>query len=56
MDYNDLLMRMSQQMVQAVNSAKPGVKEASNITTPKGNDTTSTLLNKIGLEVQRQGG
>lgn len=56
MEYNDLLMRMSEQMTQAVSSAKPSVKEASNIATPKGEDTTSTLLNKIGLEVQRQGG
>ena len=52
MNYNELLNQMSQQMTQA---AKAEVKQASSVSTPK-EDTTATLLNKIGLEVQRQGG
>ena len=55
MNYNELLNQMSQQMTQAATTIKSEVKKASNVSTPK-EDTTETLLNKIGLEVQRQGG
>lgn len=55
MNYNELLNQMSQQMTQAASAAKVEVKKTSSVSTPK-EDTTATLLNKIGLEVQRQGG
>lgn len=55
MNYNELLNQMSQQMTQAATTTKSEVKKTSNVSTPK-EDTTETLLNKIGLEVQRQGG
>ena len=55
MNYNELLNQMSQQMTEAASVAKVEAKKASSVSTPK-EDTTATLLNKIGLEVQRQGG
>lgn len=55
MNYNELLNQMSQQMTQAATTIKSEVKMTSSVSTPK-DDTTTTLLNKIGLEVQRQGG
>ena len=55
MNYNELLNQMAQQMAQTRNSAKAVARRSSSVSTPK-EDTTATLLNKIGLEVQRQGG
>ena len=55
MNYNELLNKMSSKMqsasIKANNSSLPNKA----VSTPK-EDTTSTMLNKIGLEVQRQGG
>lgn len=55
MTYNELLNKLSSKMSSA--SAKSSSSRAANNagSTPK-EDTTSTVLNKIGLEVQRQGG
>lgn len=55
MNYNELLNKMGSQMSVASKEAAARKAKASNVSTPK-EDTTSTLLNKIGLEVQRQGG
>lgn len=55
MNYNELLNQMSSQMREAAVQAEQRKALASKVTSPK-EDTTSTLLNKIGLEVQRQGG
>lgn len=55
MNYNELLTNMSNQMAEATAGATARKANASNTSTPK-DDTTATLLNKIGLEVQRQGG
>ena len=55
MNYNELLNKLSSKMSSA--SAKASGSRAANnaVSTPK-EDITSTMLNKIGLEVQRQGG
>ena len=55
MNYNELLNKMSSKMSSA--SAKATNSRVANnaVSTPK-EDTTSNMLNKIGLEVQRQGG
>ena len=53
MNYNELLSEMSGKM--SVASTEAARRKASHVSTPR-EDTTSTLLNKIGLEVQRQGG
>lgn len=55
MNYNELLNKMSGQMASASKEAAARKATTSNVSTPK-EDTVSTLLNKIGLEVQRQGG
>ena len=55
MNYNELLNQMSQQMSSALGAARTKHNQASNISTPK-EDMTAIMLNKIGLEVQRQGG
>ena len=55
MNYNELLNKMSSKMSAASTEAARRKAKASHVSTPK-EDTTSTLLNKIGLEVQRQGG
>lgn len=55
MNYNELLNKMSGQVKAASIEAAKRKSTASHVSTPK-EDTTSTLLNKIGLEVQRQGG
>lgn len=55
MNYNELLSKMSGKMNVASTEAARRKAQASHVSTPR-EDTTSTLLNKIGLEVQRQGG
>lgn len=55
MNYNELLNKMSGKMDSASKAAAARKAQASKVSTPK-EDTISTLLNKIGLEVQRQGG
>lgn len=55
MNYNELLSKMSGKMSAASTEAAKRKAKASHVSTLK-EDTTSTLLNKIGLEVQRQGG
>lgn len=55
MNYNELLNKMSSTM-QSASGRVSGSRTTNNaISTPK-EDNTSTMLNKIGLEVQRQGG
>jgi len=55
MNYNELLTQLSTKMSSASIKAS-GSRTANNaVSTPK-EDNTSTMLNKIGLEVQRQGG
>lgn len=55
MTYNELLNKLSSGMSSA-SIKNSGSRTANNaVSTPK-EDTTSTMLNKIGLEVQRQGG
>lgn len=55
MNYNELLNKLSSKM-SAASSKVSGSRTANGaVSTPK-EDTTSTMLNKIGLEVQRQGG
>lgn len=56
-NYKDILNTMSGKLtsIQKKNADKARRAEASQISTPKV-DITSALLNKIGLEVQRQGG
>lgn len=55
MNYSELLESLSTQLTKAaVDTAEKQVK-TSQATTPR-EDTTSILLNKIGLEIQRQGG
>ena len=61
MIYNELLNKMSSMMTSASKTAgNPAIglnKDLSTeqVSTPK-EDTTSNILNKIGLEIQRQGG
>ena len=55
MNYNERLSKMSGKMSVASTEAARRKAKASHVSTSK-EDTTSTLLNKIGLEVQRQGG
>ena len=53
MSYNDVLTTMSDQMVSAKAKADKHKKQTATVSQE---DTISNLLNKIGLEVQRQGG
>lgn len=55
MNYNELLTKMSGQIKTASVEAARRKSQASHVSTLK-EDTISTLLNKIGLEIQRQGG
>lgn len=55
MTYNELLNKLSSGMITATNKRSDSRTTNSTVSTPK-EDTTSTMLNKIGLEVQRQGG
>ena len=55
MNYNELLNKMSSKMQSASGKASGSSMANNTVSTPK-EDTTSTMLNKIGLEVQRQGG
>ena len=55
MDYNELLNKLSSKMSSAASKAS-GFRTVNNaVSTPK-EDTTSIILNKVGLEVQRRGG
>lgn len=55
MTYNELLNKLSSGLSSA--SVKAGGQRPANDTaTTSKEDTTSIMLNKIGLEVQRQGG
>lgn len=55
MNYNELLNKMSSKLSSA-SSKISGSRTTNNaVSTPK-EDNTSTMLNKIGLEIQRQGG
>ena len=55
MNYNELLNKMSSLMLSASAKAN-GSRTANGAVFTSKEDTTSNLLNKIGLEVQRQGG
>lgn len=55
MTYNELLTKMSSQMQSATVKASSS-RIADTVASPSSEDTTSIMLNKIGLEVQRQGG
>lgn len=57
MNYNELLNRLSNTLTTTKKKSDVQRKEidSTNRSISK-MDTTSTLLNKIGLEVQRQGG
>ena len=55
MNYNELLDTLSNQLTAAAKQAAAKELKVSQTTTPK-EDTVSVLLNKIGLEIQRQGG
>lgn len=54
MDYNNVINKLSQNL-GAAKAKKDKQKKQISMSTPK-TETTSTILNKIGLEVQRQGG
>lgn len=57
MDYNELLNKLSNNLASTKkkNDAQKKDIDSTNRSISK-MDTTSTLLNQIGLEVQRQGG
>lgn len=55
MNYNELLNKISSKM-QSASVKVSGSRTANNVVSTPKEDTTSTMLNKIGLEVQRQGG
>ena len=55
MNYNELLNKLSSWMTSATKKSSGSRTTGNAVSTPK-EDTTSTMLNKIGLEVQRQGG
>ena len=57
MDYNELLNKLSNNLASTKkkNDAQKKDIDSTNRAISK-MDTTSTLLNQIGLEVQRQGG
>ena len=55
MTYNELLNRLSSGMKTASAKVKTNQQALKAIEKPT-EETTSNLLNKIGLEVQRQGG
>lgn len=55
MTYNELLTKLSSGMTSASVKASGSRTAETAVSTPK-EDDTSTMLNKIGLEVQRQGG
>ena len=58
MDYNELLNKLSNNL--ATTKKKSDVQKKKEVDSTNRSiskmDTTSTLLNQIGLEVQRQGG
>lgn len=55
MNYNELLNKLSSKMSSVLAKASGSHPANNAVSTPK-EDITSTMLNKIGLEVQRQGG
>ena len=55
MEYNELLNKLSSQMSSEI-TKKNNFNVSNTKTTINDEDTTSIMLNKIGLEVQRQGG
>lgn len=55
MNYNELLNKMSSKMSSASSKISDSRTTNNAVSTPK-EDNTSTMLNKIGLEIQRQGG
>lgn len=57
MNYNELLNRLSNTLTTTKKKSDVQRKEIDNTNRSISKmDTTSTLLNQIGLEVQRQGG
>ena len=58
MDYNNLLNKLSFSLKDAKKTSQDNFKKIipENRRNVEQNSDTSTLLNKIGLEVQRQGG
>ena len=55
MTYNELLNKISSTMLSASGKVS-GSYTANNAVSTQKEDYTSNILNKIGLEVQRQGG
>lgn len=55
MNYNELLNKMSGQISAATKKTAQSQTTTSQTSAPKV-DVIPTLLNKIGLEIQRQGG
>lgn len=55
MNYNELLNKISSKM-QSASGKTSGFRTTNGAGFMSKEDTTSTMLNKIGLEVQRQGG
>lgn len=56
MNYNELLGKMSSNMTNAYNQREQQNKSFVARESSPNKDTTNILLNKIGLEAQRQGG
>ena len=56
MNYNELLEKMSSNMINAYNQREQQNKSFVARESSPNKDTTNILLNKIGLEAQRQGG
>lgn len=58
MDYNNLLNKLSSSLKDAKKTSQDNLKKIipENKRNVEQNSDTSTLLNKIGLEIQRQGG
>ena len=58
MDYNNLLNKLSSNLKDVKKTSQDNLKKlmSENKLSVEQNSDTSTLLNKIGLEVQRQGG
>lgn len=55
MNYNELLNKISSQMLSAAGKTS-GSRTTSGAGLTSKEDNTSIMLNRIGLEVQRQGG
>ena len=55
MNYNELLNKISSQMLSASGKVS-GSRTTNNAVFTSKEDNTSIMLNRIGLEVQRQGG